>query len=131
MPRNSTTDHLHTLPWIVDGAWRKVCLTASSLCVKRFGSREYDAAGPKSDWDFYLELPCADASQAKVLRAFIRQALVDAEITAWSRSEDQYANDTLKWSTLDGKQNMSINVSVEGNLKKTFQATALLLQGAP
>ena len=48
-----------------------------ALRVIPFGSRVYEAAGPMSDYDFYLELPKGYGAQGKILRACIRQHLID------------------------------------------------------
>ena len=108
------SDPLPSLQDIVDQARHHIFASRDQLSVKRFGSRAYDAAGSRSDWDFYLELPPGEALQSKVMRACIRQLLIDRKVTSWSKSEDQPANNTLKWSTIGDKQNVSINVSEEG-----------------
>ena len=121
-----SADPLPQLQDIVDQARNQIFAAPAHLSVKRFGSRAYGAAGPRSDWDFYLELPPSEAVQSKVLRACIRQLLIDGHVTSWSKSGDQPENSTLKWSTLRGKQNVSINVSEEGKMQGALHATAFL-----
>ena len=95
----------------VDRALQDILPALTGLPVRPFGSRVYEAAGPKSDYDFYLELPKSYAAQGKILRACIRQKLIEARVTSWSKSRDELQNNTLKWTTLQQNLNVSINIA--------------------
>ena len=98
----------------VDRALQGLLPEVGQLRVTAFGSRVYGAAGPMSDYDFYLELPKGYAAQAKVLRACIRQHLIETRVTSWPKSRDEPQNNTLKWTTLQESQNVSINIAEKG-----------------
>ena len=118
---------LQELQRIVNRASREIFGQLSIHQVKPFGSRKYGAAGPDSDWDFYLELSAQEAPMAKVLRACIQKDLVEANITTWNKSEDQTKKNTLVWTTTS-KMKVSINVSKKGDIHKGLQATTFLEQ---
>ena len=110
----------------VDHALQEVLPSLTGTRIRPFGSRVYDGAGPKSDYDFYLELPKKDAEQAKVLRASIRQKLIDAGVTSCPKSHDELKNNTLKWTTLEHNLNVSINIAEEGSIRQAVLITELL-----
>ncbi len=126
--RQADPDPQGSLQACVDRALQDLLPTLTGLRVQPFGSRVYDAAGPKSDYDFYLELPKNDAAQAKVFRACIRQHLIDAGVTSWSKSHDQLPNNTLKWTTLQQNLHVSINVGEQGSMGHAVLNTRFLQQ---
>ena len=119
---------LQELQRIVNRASREIFGQLSIHQVKPFGSRKYGAAGPDSDWDFYLELSAEEAPKAKVPRACIQKNLVEAKITTWNKSQDQTKKNTLVWTTTTSKMMVSINVSEEGDIHGGLQATLFLEQ---
>ena len=89
---------LISLQPIVDSALREVCgsqADAAGLRVRGFGSRIYGAAGANSDFDFCLELPPAIACQAKVIRAAVRQKLVNSGFAKFNDTYDAPDKSTL------------------------------------
>ena len=99
-------DPQEVLQTFVDRALQDLLPALRGLRVEPFGSRVYDAAGPKSDYDFYLELPKGYGAQGEILRACIRQHLMDDQVTSWSKSRGEIENNTLKWTTLQQKNRM-------------------------
>ena len=103
--------HLQVLQDVASAALCRVTGTTwPDLIVKAFGSRCYDAAGPKSDWDFALVVPPELADRSRLIRASMRQLIVDREIAKWYDTVDAVATSTLSWTTR-GRERMSINVS--------------------
>ena len=126
--RQGRHGHKEVLQMNVDRALQGLLPEVGQLPVTAFGSRVYGAAGPMSDYDFYLELPKRYAAQAKVLRACIRQHLIDAGVTSWPKSHDEPENYTLKWATLQEDENVSINIAEEGSVRHAVLATQFLEQ---
>ena len=124
--RQRSHGHKEALQINVDRALQGLLPKVGQLPVRAFGSRVYGAAGPMSDYDFYLELPKRYAAQAKVLRACIRQHLIDAGVTSWPKSRDEPQNNTLKWTTLQEGENVSINIAEEGSIRHAVLATQFL-----
>ena len=120
------SDPQKDLQTCVDRALGEILPALKGLRVKPFGSRVYDAAGPQSDYDFYLELPKGAGAQGKVLRGCIRQRLIDAKVTSWPKSHDQLENNTLKWTTLQRNHNVSINIAEEGVIGAAVLTTQFL-----
>ena len=83
---------LEVLQEIAEEAIRIITRTIrSDLFVRSFGSRCYDAAGPKSDWDFALVIPPYLASRRRLIRASIQQSIVDREMAKWRDTTDSVA----------------------------------------
>ena len=58
---------LRELQRIVNRATQEILQSTAEYEVKQFGSRVYGAAGPSSDWDFYMELSEEHAPQEQVI----------------------------------------------------------------
>ena len=78
--------------------------------AKLFGSRKYGLSGAGSDFDFALELPEDLQQWAKVVRASVRQKLIDGLVTTFSKSSDELSNETLKWTVSKEKKKVSLRV---------------------
>ena len=110
---------------VVSNVFRRMFHTRSPV-VKLFGSQKYGLAGPNSDVDFSLELPEQHLHWAKVVRAAVRQSLIDAEVTTWSNSSDQFANATLKWTDSENRLNVSLKVSPTSGFDSALAVTKYL-----
>ena len=86
------------LQGVADAAYRQVFKESPAPRVQLFGSRAQGMATDTSYYDFLLELPEAKASQAKVLRAAIRQILIDRKMTRFWKSVDQFGKSILVWT---------------------------------
>ena len=110
---------------VVSDVFRRM-FDAQAPEVKLFGSQKYGLAGPKSDVDFSLELPERHLHWAKVFRAAVRQLLIDAEVTTWTKSSDQLANATLKWTDSKKRLNVSLKVSPTSGFDSALAVTKYL-----
>ena len=80
---------------VADAAYRQVFKKSPATRVQLFGSRAQGMATDMSDYDFLLELPEARAFEAKILRASIREILIDRGMTRFWKSADQFGKGTL------------------------------------
>ena len=83
---------------VADEAYNQVFQESPAPLVQLFGSQAQVMATATSDYDFVMEIPEARASHAKVLRAAIRQILIDRKMTRFWKSEDQFGKSILVWT---------------------------------
>ena len=114
------------LQGVADAAYRKVFKESPAPRVQLFGSRAQGMATDTSDYDFLLDIPEARASQAKVLRAAIRQILIDRKMTRYWKSEDLFPKSNLVWTFERDDVTTSLLVCQEGSVAFGIATTAFL-----
>ena len=113
---------LNAVVW--DELWR-ICWRQAPK-VQLFGSQKYGLATDNSDFDFSLELPEECLKLAKVLRAAVRQRLIEDQVTTRAKSSDQLANATLKWTDIKEKVKVSLKVSPTSGFDSALAVTEYL-----
>ena len=111
---------------VADEAYMQVFQETPAPRVQAFGSQAQGMATDTSDWDFAMEIPEARASHAKVLRAAIRQILIDRKLTKYWKSEDQSAKSTLLWTVTNDSVTTSLLVDQKENMTFALSTTAFL-----
>ena len=111
---------------VADEAYNQLFQERPAPPVHSFGSQAQDMATATSDWDFVLAIPEARAPHAKVLRATIRQILVDRNLTKFWKSEDQSGKSTLVWTFSKDTVTTSLLVCEEASMTFALQTTDFL-----